>query len=237
MALTKVTSGVRTLGTGEVVTANIADDDVTLAKLEDGTQGDILYYGASGAPARLGFGTSGDFLKTLGTGANPAWASIPAGGLTIADQWRLTTAFSGTSNPITSNLERVADPNQATLGSALAESSGVFTFPETGYYWVIATMATGISSAAERSHGINISVTINASGAEDWVNIANQTTNSYNSGDESTSGAATNLIVDVTATADVKVRFYATTVNGASVTKGSTTDNLTYFTFIKLADT
>ena len=221
----------------EVTTAKVADNAVTLPKLEDGTQGDILYYGASGAPARLGFGTSGDFLKTLGTGANPVWASIPAGGLTIADQWRLTTGFSGTSNPITSNLERVDDPNQATLGSAMTESSGVFTFPETGYYWVIATMATGISSAAERSHGINISVTINASGAADWSNIANQTTNSYNSGDESTSGAATNLIVDVTATADVKVRFYATTVNGSSVTKGSTNDNLTYFTFIKLADT
>jgi len=33
MALTKVTSGVRTLGTGEVVTANINDGDVTTAKM------------------------------------------------------------------------------------------------------------------------------------------------------------------------------------------------------------
>ena len=31
MALTKVTSGVRTLGTDEVVTANINDDDITAA--------------------------------------------------------------------------------------------------------------------------------------------------------------------------------------------------------------
>jgi hypothetical protein len=56
----------------------IADNAVSLAKLADGTQGDILYYGASGAPALLGFGTSGDFLKTQGTGANPAWATISA---------------------------------------------------------------------------------------------------------------------------------------------------------------
>ena len=35
MALTKVTSGVRTLGTGEVATANIADDAVTVAKMAD----------------------------------------------------------------------------------------------------------------------------------------------------------------------------------------------------------
>ena len=59
-----------------VTTAKILDNNVTLAKLDDGTQGDILYYGASGAPARLGFGTSGDFLKTQGTGANPVWATV-----------------------------------------------------------------------------------------------------------------------------------------------------------------
>ena len=33
-----------------VGTSEIADNSVTLAKLEDDTQGDILYYGASGAP-------------------------------------------------------------------------------------------------------------------------------------------------------------------------------------------
>jgi hypothetical protein len=38
-------------------------------------QGDILYRNASGL-AKLGAGTSGQFLKTLGTGANPAWATV-----------------------------------------------------------------------------------------------------------------------------------------------------------------
>ena len=41
------------------------------------TQGDIVYRDASGL-ARLGAGTSGQFLKTLGTGANPVWGD--AGG-------------------------------------------------------------------------------------------------------------------------------------------------------------
>ena len=63
----------------QLATAGIADNAVTLGKLEDGTQGDILYYGASGAPARLGFGTSGYFLKTQGTGANPVWAEMVGG--------------------------------------------------------------------------------------------------------------------------------------------------------------
>ena len=66
-----------------VTTAKILDNNVTLAKLADGTQGDILYYGASGAPALLGFGTSGDFLKTQGTGANPVWATVGGGVLQV----------------------------------------------------------------------------------------------------------------------------------------------------------
>lgn len=77
MALSKITN--LSITDDAVRTVGIQDDNVTLAKLGDGTQGDILYYGASGAPARLGFGTSGDFLKTQGTGANPAWAA-PGGG-------------------------------------------------------------------------------------------------------------------------------------------------------------
>ena len=38
------------------------------------TQGDILYRDGSGL-ARLAAGTSGQFLKTQGAGANPVWAS------------------------------------------------------------------------------------------------------------------------------------------------------------------
>jgi hypothetical protein len=39
------------------------------------TQGDILYRDGSGL-ARLGAGTSGQFLKTQGTGANPVWSAV-----------------------------------------------------------------------------------------------------------------------------------------------------------------
>jgi hypothetical protein len=78
MALSKITN--LSITDDAVRTVGIQDNNVTLAKLGDGTQGDILYYGASGAPTRLGFGTSGDFLKTQGTGANPAWATVTDNG-------------------------------------------------------------------------------------------------------------------------------------------------------------
>tara|TARA_Y100001973_G_scaffold92336_1_gene141973 strand:- start:3050 stop:3997 length:948 start_codon:yes stop_codon:yes gene_type:complete len=41
------------------------------------TQGDILYSDGSNSLAKLGAGTSGQFLKTQGSGANPTWASVP----------------------------------------------------------------------------------------------------------------------------------------------------------------
>ena len=42
------------------------------------TQGDILYRDGSGLQ-RLGAGTSGQLLKTQGTGANPVWATVAGG--------------------------------------------------------------------------------------------------------------------------------------------------------------
>ena len=53
------------------------DNSVTGAKIAMGSdaQGDVLYYGGTDY-ARLGAGTSGYFLKTQGTGANPVWASV-----------------------------------------------------------------------------------------------------------------------------------------------------------------
>lgn len=62
------------------VTLDIADNAVGVAQLAHGTQGDILYYGASGAPALLAAGTSGHFLKTQGAGADPVWAAASGGG-------------------------------------------------------------------------------------------------------------------------------------------------------------
>jgi len=52
--------------------------DADLLSISGTVQGDI-YYNNGSAIARLGAGTSGDFLKTQGTGANPVWASAGGG--------------------------------------------------------------------------------------------------------------------------------------------------------------
>jgi hypothetical protein len=56
-----------------------------------------------------------------------------ANGITEADQWRLTADLTGTNATISSNLERIDTAGQGTLGTGMTESSGIFTFPSTGY--------------------------------------------------------------------------------------------------------
>tara|TARA_R100000458_G_C8275237_1_gene250248 strand:+ start:1475 stop:2299 length:825 start_codon:yes stop_codon:yes gene_type:complete len=62
--------------TGAVTVSSVANDCISLQKLNHQTQGDILYYGASGTPSALSAGTSGQFLKTQGSGANPVWSDL-----------------------------------------------------------------------------------------------------------------------------------------------------------------
>ena len=56
------------VGDNSVSTAKIAPNAVTFTELADQTQGDVLVYGASGAPGRLAIGTAGQAL-VVNTGA------------------------------------------------------------------------------------------------------------------------------------------------------------------------
>lgn len=64
--------GRKTSGSGDVEECTLSE---TLDFIGSAAQGDILYRGAS-AWARLGAGTSGQYLKTQGASANPAWSTI-----------------------------------------------------------------------------------------------------------------------------------------------------------------
>ena len=65
-----------------VITAKIADNSVTLAKLNHETvQGAIIHLTASGTPTYLAPGTSGQYLLSGGASADVAWTTV-AGGAT-----------------------------------------------------------------------------------------------------------------------------------------------------------
>ncbi len=60
----------------------ISFKDLVESQISDLTHGDILYVNSNKKLINLGAGTSGQFLKTQGSGANPAWASVGKFGVT-----------------------------------------------------------------------------------------------------------------------------------------------------------
>ena len=72
------------LADNAVDTAEIADNAVTLAKMAGGTDGNLITYDTSGDPAYVETGTSGYVLTSAGADAVPAFAALPASGLTTA---------------------------------------------------------------------------------------------------------------------------------------------------------
>jgi len=61
---------------GTLITADLADDAVTLAKMAAGTDGNIISYDASGNPVAVATGTSGHVLTSAGAGAPPTFTDI-----------------------------------------------------------------------------------------------------------------------------------------------------------------
>ena len=82
-------------------------------------------------------GSANQYIKTDGSG-NLGFATLPAaGGITMHDNWYVSSAFSlstGGTTDITSNWTRDTRTETGSIGSAMTESSGVFTFPSTGIY-------------------------------------------------------------------------------------------------------
>ena len=65
------------------------------------------------------------------------------GGITMADSWRITANFTPTHDAltiITSNWGQDDETGYGRIGSSMTESSGIFTFPQTGIYEVSFTL-------------------------------------------------------------------------------------------------
>ena len=91
-------TGVSKIQDNTIVTADLQDDAVTLAKMASGTDGNIISYDTSGNPVAVATGSSGQVLTSAGAGAVPTFATISSGGVTHLGTM---TTTSGTSQSIT----------------------------------------------------------------------------------------------------------------------------------------
>ena len=224
--------------TGEIPTAAIADNAVTLAKMAGGTDGNLIGFDASGDPAAIATGTAGQVLTSGGANVASAMADAAGGGITAASQWRINTSFGGEADPIITYWEEVDAPvGFGVLGSSMTESSGIFTFPSTGYWHIIFNLGVSIDNPnTSRYCSGGIKTTTNDStyayaargyaGVENWLSSTG-----YNH-------LAADYIFDVTSTANCKCKFTAADGGNANVWHaGDTNFNWTYLTFTRLGDT
>jgi len=168
-------------------------------------------------------------VSDAGTLKRIDYSLIKGGGITEADQWRLTAGFSSAGD-ITSNLERV-DTDSTYIGTGMTQSSGIFTFPSTGLYWIIMQPRLHMFVDDNQAH-IELKVTTDNSS---YATRARATAGENESGETRTS-VAQSYFFDVTNTSTHKVKFALASVSTTTV-DGDTDINHTSFTFIRLGDT
>ena len=171
-------------------------------------------------------------VSDAGTLKRVDYSYIKGGGITQASQWRLTTSFTGGASPISSNWEET-DNKYSRIGDAFSESSGIFTFPETGIYLIT-------FQGRNNYNGAYAYYEVIINGSDDNFsssNIIAGNTSSNAGGANRYSGAFTTALFDVTNTSNDKVSFRIATDQSSVTTAGDTTSTMTGATFIRLGDT
>jgi len=199
-----------------LTSADITDGIITSAKIADGT---IVNADINASAAIASTKLSGSF------------------GITEADVFRLNTNFAGDATPIASNWERADDASSGLLGTGMTQSSGVFTFPSTGIYHVT-FIHNFYSLSDDRAVGNSISVSTDGGSTFDKTSEGYGFVKLVSGGSNNVDSATASCLIDVTSTANVKVRFEVVKYSSsAPYTFGDSTVNSTFVTFIRLGDT
>ena len=168
------------------------------------------------------------------TGTMALTSDISAGGLEEADQWALTANITTTGeNDITSNLARPTGTLQSYIGTGMTQSSGVFTFPSTGYYLI----SVSAYIQATTSDGAVIETVSTNDNFSSQDTISTVIIGGFNSGAKDNSTGFAETIVDITDTANDKIKFRTTSIDSGTIVVGSATAIKTAFNFKKLGDT
>jgi hypothetical protein len=219
---------------GSIDTAHLADGQVTTAKLATAVFTGATDIGAAIVDADLFLmddGAGGTIRKTTASRLK----TYIGGGITMADQWRLSTTLLLTdSNQVLANNERVDTDGYGQLGTGMSHSSGTFTFPSTGIYLITVQAYIYRENSGTGTASIQIETTTDNSsysGASNSVYTV-----------ENVSAYAGNVngsfIFDVTNTTTHKVKIVGNcTSSNIAIAYADSNSNATAYTFIRLGDT
>ena len=176
-------------------------------------------------------GSAGQVLTSDGSG-NLSW-KYPS--IAFADQWRLTTEFSGDADPITTAVQRVNSTGQGTIGAQMSPSSGIWTFPATGIWQV--SMHSEHSHSSLDDYAVQVFIKATTNNGTAWSDVALSKTNNVNDSTNAATHNDVSTLIDVTDVGQVKVAFKVDCQHASTETKSSDATNRTSFTFLRLGDT
>ena len=171
------------------------------------------------------------------TGTMALTSDISAGGLTEADIWYLTANSASSADPISANLARASQGEMGNLGTGMSVSSGIWTFPSTGFYYIQFNAVFYSSNAGSGGRG---TITFETTSDNFSTETAVQKLRVFKdiNGQNVTTSASTAIIMDVENTSTHKIKFKQTTT-GTAILFGADAggDALTNIVFLKLGDT
>jgi hypothetical protein len=116
-----------------VTTAKILDNNVTLAKMAGGTDGNLITYDASGDPAHVVTGSATHVLTSNGAGAAPTFQAPAAGGIAASEMigYKQRPLFERTSTTQMTLHGNFAYQHMGTTTQIVSGSNVVFTRSDT----------------------------------------------------------------------------------------------------------
>ena len=175
-------------------------------------------------------------ISSSGLSGDGSGLSGISAGVSQIDQWYVTSNFTGSVNPISSNLARYTSAG-GYLGGGMTQSSGTFTFPSTGFWKIdVEGTVTRIEAGRQSRHQeINILATTNNSSYSIISQAQAGYFDNYNAGYRYI-GCFSSVVFDCTDTSTHKVRFQTVVQDNDS--QGCRWDTpYLKMAFIKLADT
>jgi hypothetical protein len=155
------------------------------------------------------------------------------GGITHIDQWRLTTDFTGDAEPLENNLEQNDTTGAGLLGSAMTVSSGIWTFPATGMWWIHLRTDTGYNGNSTHQKHNWYTTQDNST----YTAVLDSHQMHSDEGATSYSQTDSDFIFDCTNVSNDKVKVDVSSQDDSATIRGSSTIDKTWFRFIRLADT
>ena len=180
----------------------------------------------------------GGTITIPGSTGTMALTSDITGGLAEADSWYLTASSTSSADPISANWARVSQGEMDKLGTGMSVSSGIWTFPSTGFYYI---QFNAVFYSANGGSGGRGSITFETTNDNFSSETPVQQLRVYKdtNGQNISVSASTAIIMDVENTSTHKIKFKQDTTGTASLigAASGTGDSLTNVVFLKLGDT